>query len=84
MRDEEEGVKGVVDGDLSLIVGKREMDGVSGKVKWLCAFCILVQLPLALGQRTLHILPHHLGIAGPWEGLTGSPALGCSSLRLCL
>ena len=46
--DEEEGVKGVVNSDLSLIVGNREMDAVSGEVEWLCALCILVQLPLAL------------------------------------
>ena len=43
--DEEERVKGVIDGDLSLIVRNRQTDAVSGEVKWLCALCIPVQLP---------------------------------------
>ena len=66
--DEEEGVEGVVDGDLSLIVGNREMDAVSGEVKRLCALCILVQLPLALRhQITDGSTEHSISCRTTWE-----------------
>ena len=65
---EEEGVKGVVDGDLATVVGNRKMDTISGKVEWLYALCILVQLPLALRhQITDGSTEHSISCRTTWE-----------------
>ncbi len=50
--DNKEGVEGVVDGDLAKVVGKTEVDAVSGDVEWLVnCVGIHLQLPLALGHE---------------------------------
>ena len=44
------------------------MDAISGEVEWLCALCILVQLPLALRHHvTDGSTEHSISCRTTWE-----------------